>query len=206
MNLETILWFMAAIPSIILHEISHGYVALRCGDTTARDAGRLTLNPVSHIDPIGTILMPAILAFSHLPAIGYAKPVPVNMNRLRHPRNQSIYVSIAGPITNVLLSAVALGVCKILIVINNASTQNIFLFFEILGIVNLWFAFINLLPIPPLDGSVLIERLIPRKSLPAYFRLRAQMLPFALLILMGIMLLSAHTVILHIESIWLGLL
>ena len=92
------------IPSIILHEISHGVVALAFGDDTAKRAGRLTLNPVKHIDPVGTILVPAVLSLSGLGAYGWAKPVPVNTNRLRSPRNHTVLVSLVGPLTNFVLA------------------------------------------------------------------------------------------------------
>ena len=97
------------VPSIILHEISHGVVALAFGDDTAKRAGRLTLNPVKHIDPVGTLLVPAVLSLSGLGAYGWAKPVPVSTNRLRSPRNHTVIVSLVGPLTNFALAAV-LGV------------------------------------------------------------------------------------------------
>ena len=100
--------YIALLPSIILHEVSHGWVAYRCGDTTAKDAKRLTLNPFAHIDPFGTILLPGLLVALHFPPFGYAKPVPVNVSRLRKPRQQSLYVSLAGPLVNIILSGIGL--------------------------------------------------------------------------------------------------
>ncbi len=94
------------VPSIILHELSHGVVALALGDDTAKRAGRLTLNPVKHVDPVGTLLVPAILSLSGLGAYGWAKPVPVSTNRLRSPRNHTVVVSLVGPLTNFALAAV----------------------------------------------------------------------------------------------------
>ena len=88
------------IPSVILHEISHGWVALAFGDDTAKRAGRLTLNPIAHIDPFGTIILPALLILTTGRAFGYAKPVPVNVGKLRSPRNQGLLVSLAGPAVN----------------------------------------------------------------------------------------------------------
>ena len=184
MNSITIIIFLAAVPSIILHEISHGYVALKCGDPTAKNAGRLTLNPIPHIDPFGTILLPVVLALSHLPAFGYAKPVPINYNRLRHPRNQSVYVSLVGPLVNIVLSFLAWVVCEIYIHAKFDLNSNIFTFFIYFGLVNIMLAAFNLIPIPPLDGSAVIERLVPRKHLGRYLQFRAQALPFAFVILM----------------------
>src|SRR5450432_2837482 len=97
MDRETIVFFVALLASIILHEISHGIVALWFGDDTARRAGRLTLNPVPHIDPFGSIILPAMGALAGVPVIGWAKPVPVSMNRLRNPRRDMLVVSLAGP-------------------------------------------------------------------------------------------------------------
>jgi Zn-dependent protease len=178
------LYILAAIPSIVLHEVAHGWVANKFGDPTAKLAGRLTLNPVSHIDPFGTILLPVMLTLVHCPAVGYAKPVPVNVNRLRKPRNQSVYVALAGPATNIFLVGVAAIVCRILIDRGYTLSYNLLVFFLLLGIVNLFLAALNLLPIPPLDGSAVIERLVPRRHLARYFYLRGRMLPFAMVILL----------------------
>src|ERR1700677_2015059 len=106
------LWFLFLVPSVVLHEVSHGFVANYFGDPTAKEQHRLTLNPVRHIDPFGTVIMPAILLFSHLPAFGYAKPVPVNLNRLRNPRKQALWVSLAGSAVNIVLSGIGFAVCE----------------------------------------------------------------------------------------------
>src|ERR1039457_154988 len=103
--------YIALVPSVILHEVSHGWVANFFGDPTAKDAKRLSLNPMRHIDPFGTILMPALLIAFHFPPFGYARPVPVNTSRLRKPREQSLYVSLAGPLVNIILSAIGLLLC-----------------------------------------------------------------------------------------------
>ena len=92
-------YFISLIPSVVLHEVSHGYVAKLFGDRTAEEQHRLTLNPLRHIDPFGTVLLPALLVFLHFPAFGYAKPVPVNIGRLRKPRQQALWVALAGPAT-----------------------------------------------------------------------------------------------------------
>ena len=104
-----IIYFLVLVPSIILHELSHGVVALAFGDDTAKRAGRLTLNPIKHVDPVGTLLVPAVLSLSGLGAYGWAKPVPVSTNRLRSPRNHTVVVSLVGPLTNFVLAAI-LGV------------------------------------------------------------------------------------------------
>jgi Zn-dependent protease len=168
-------FFIAIIPSIVLHEVSHGFVANLFGDPTAKENHRLTLNPLRHVDPFGTILLPALLIFSGLPAFGYAKPVPVNFSRLRKPRQQSLYVAMAGPLVNIVLSAIAFGICELAIhVTQSVVMYNVGVY---LGIVNLTLAVFNLLPIPPLDGSAIIERFVPNHHLPRYYQLRARALP-----------------------------
>ena len=101
-----IIYFLVLVPSIILHELSHGVVALAFGDDTAKRAGRLTLNPLKHVDPVGTLLVPAVLSLSGVGAYGWAKPVPVSTNRLRSPRNHTVLVSLVGPLTNFVLAAI----------------------------------------------------------------------------------------------------
>ena len=177
-----IYFFIAIVPSVVLHEVSHGFVANYFGDPTAKEHHRLTLNPLRHIDPFGTIILPALLIFAHFPVFGYAKPVPVNFSRLRKPRQQSLYVSLVGPLVNILLAVIAYGVGKFALHINSVGLLNVGYYF---GLVNLMLAAFNLLPIPPLDGSAIIERLVPNKNLPAYYRFRQMALPlvFALVIL-----------------------
>ncbi|HUV57217.1 MAG TPA: site-2 protease family protein [Acidimicrobiales bacterium] len=177
--------FIAIVPSIVLHEVSHGYVAYLFGDPTAKEQHRLTLNPLRHVDPFGTVLLPALLLMSGLPAFGYAKPVPVNVSRLRNPRTQSLYVSLAGPLVNVVLSAVGFGICEFAMHVTQSQvTLNIGVS---LGLVNLMLAVFNMLPIPPLDGSALIERFIPNRHMPRYYQLRAKALP----IVMGLVILDS---------------
>jgi Zn-dependent protease len=185
-----IIYLAVALPSIILHEIAHGYVAYRCGDPTAKNSGRLTLNPLKHIDPFGTLILPIFLVIAGLPAIGYAKPVPVSINRLRDPRNQSVYVSLAGPLTNVVLVGVAWAYCRILVDFNYGLNSYIFLAGIYFGLVNIFLFVFNMIPIPPLDGSAVVERLVPRKHLRRYFQIRAQALPYALIIMFGIIYLG----------------
>lgn len=177
--------FIAIVPSIVLHEVSHGYVAYLFGDPTAKEQHRLTLNPLRHVDPFGTVLLPALLLMSGLPAFGYAKPVPVNVSRLRNPRSQSLYVSLAGPLVNVILSAVGFGICEFALHVNRS--QFTFNIGVSLGLVNMMLAVFNMLPIPPLDGSALIERFIPNRHMPRYYHLRAKALP----IVMGLVILDS---------------
>ncbi|MFZ1063560.1 MAG: site-2 protease family protein [Acidimicrobiales bacterium] len=173
-------FFLAIVPSVILHEVSHGWVANFFGDSTAKDNGRLTLNPLAHIDPFGTVLLPLMMVLAGLPAFGYAKPVPVNVSRLRNPRTQSLYVSLAGPLVNILLSGVGLVIC----LVAEHVTQSLTMFEvgEYIGLANLVLAAFNLIPIPPLDGSAIIERFVPRKQLPRYYQMRARALPVVMVL------------------------
>jgi Zn-dependent protease len=200
----TIIYFCVLIPSIILHEISHGVVANALGDDTAKRAGRLTLNPLAHIDPMGSVIVPALLVLSSNVAFGWAKPVPVNVGRLRHPRNGSVVVSLAGPITNgILFVACALAFRYLL---SNGlflpPTGNTFpLGYQFLlagGLANITVGVFNLIPLPPLDGSALVERLVPDRHLHAYYRIR----PYGMVIvfLFAIFVLQSSSVGAHLFS------
>ena len=157
------------VPSIILHEVAHGWAALRFGDDTAKRAGRLTLNPLPHIDPFGTVLLPAILAFTTGAAFGYAKPVPVVPARMRRPRDHGLLTSLAGPATNVVLAVLAALLLRQFTAATSEWAVQLVLRF---GIINAILAAFNMLPIPPLDGSALVERVLPRRYLPGWHRIR----------------------------------
>lgn len=207
------LWFIILIPSVVLHEVAHGYVAYLFGDPTAKERHRLTLNPIAHVDLFGTILMPGLLLLLHFPAFGYAKPVPVNISRLRRPRQQALWVSLAGPAVNVVLSAVGYVICRVTlhqVVFTSTGiyVPGIFTFGETLGLVNLVLAVFNLIPIPPLDGSAIIERFLPRRSLAKYYQLRARALPlfFIALILLTWTTNIAGAWLADVENWWLRLL
>lgn len=173
----TIFYFVALVISVILHEISHGVVALWFGDDTAKRAGRLTLNPVPHIDPFGSILLPAMGAIAGVPFIAFAKPVPVNPNRLRNPRRDWLFVSLAGPATNLLLMFFAAAITRALF--HGGYSLTVVDFAFAFAFVNLLLGLFNLMPIPPLDGSAILERMLPRDWLPAWHRFR----PYGMLVL-----------------------
>jgi Zn-dependent protease len=194
-------FFLAIVPSVILHEVSHGWVANFFGDSTAKDNGRLTLNPLAHIDPFGTVLLPLMMVLAGLPAFGYAKPVPVNVSRLRNPRTQSLYVSLAGPLVNIILSGVGLGLC--LLAVHVTQSQFTFNVGEYLGLANLVLAAFNLIPIPPLDGSAIIERFVPRKHLPRYYQMRARALPVVMvLVVLDFLVFHVGTNALNDLEVW----
>ncbi len=156
MQIDLIFGIVVLIFSVILHEVAHGYMAEWLGDPTARLAGRLTLNPISHIDPVGSILLPGLLLITHAPIlIGYAKPVPYNPYNLRGKYGEGL-VAFAGPATNILI-AILFGLC-----IRFASAQlgpDLITAFGIIVYVNMLLALFNLIPLPPLDGSKVLGAL-----------------------------------------------
>lgn len=172
MGLELILGLIILIYSAIIHEIAHGFVADRLGDPTARIMGRLTLNPVPHIDPIMSVLMPLMLIFSGSPVIfGAAKPVPVDPFNLREGRKDMALVSLAGPLSNVLIAIIAAAIFKILDAVPILFPTEIGLFLFLVVQYNLLLAIFNLIPIPPLDGSKVFAMILPEKEAAAYLSL-----------------------------------
>ena len=184
---QTIVWFVCLVGAVVLHEVSHGVVALVFGDDTARRAGRLTLNPLPHLDPLGSLMLPAFGAITGLPVIGWAKPVPVDPNRLRRPRAHMLWVSLAGPFTNFALCAAAATAARLAYPTPRVSAGVLAFAEQPLGFrvlfsfafVNLALGLFNLLPIPPLDGSSLVERVLPARWLPTWWRFR----PYGILVL-----------------------
>ncbi len=187
-----IIYFLVLIPSIILHEISHGVVALAFGDATARRAGRITLNPIRHVDPVGTLLVPAILSLSGVGAYGWAKPVPVNPGNLRSPRNHVVLVALVGPLTNFVLAAI-MGV--LFVATTPAPIRQIVavgyypptLLGQILflgGIANIVLGLFNCIPCPPLDGAAVLERLLPARLLPGYYNLQPLLMFLPLILIL----------------------
>lgn len=154
--------------SIVLHEFAHGFVAYRMGDDTAYLSDRLTLNPIKHVDLMGTIVVPALCCLMGWPMFGWAKPVPVNPMRLPSPRRDMGKVAAAGPITNLLLAVVFAGILKLVIVFQSSFSAGILqasvdmLYYGIL--INVFLAIFNLIPIPPLDGGRIVTALLPVKK------------------------------------------
>jgi Zn-dependent protease len=191
--MEIILGIIVLVFSAILHEVAHGYVADRLGDPTARLMGRLTLNPIKHIDPFFSIILPLLLIVSGSPVIfGGAKPVPVDPFNLREGRKDVALVSLAGPVTNILLAVVAAMVLRLLPFLAGANQELLFssgfVFFRLLlnTIINynILLAIFNLLPIPPLDGSKVFALILPEREAAAYLSL-GQFGIFILLLLLS---------------------
>lgn len=170
------IWAIPVLLAITLHEAAHAYIAARCGDTTAKMLGRVSLNPIKHIDPIGTILIPLVIGiitnFNFV--IGYAKPVPINWNQLRNPRRDMIFVTLAGPFSNLFMAFLWAFCYKIALSLNpmlSMSAQFLWATARAGIIINLVLAFLNLIPIPPLDGSRVVSSLLPARQAIAYNRL-----------------------------------
>ena len=163
--------FGIVLISLTIHEAAHAWTANRLGDSTARLLGRLSLNPIVHIDPIGTVLLPILAAISGLPLIGWAKPVPVNVRNLRNPRRDFMLVAAAGPISN-LLQAAAWAVILRGVVAAGVEQSFVVMLLREAVIVNLMLAFFNLIPVPPLDGGNVLLGLLPPRVAAQVAQLR----------------------------------
>jgi Zn-dependent protease len=186
--LQIAMWLVPLVIAIVFHEIAHGLVARWLGDNTAADLGRLTLNPIKHVDPFGTVILPLLLALSHAPMFGWAKPVPVNYRRLRNPRRVMVLVALAGPGMNLLLALV--GTIVLAATLSLSSDPNGLTTTLIAGnalnfvLINIFLGVFNLLPIPPFDGGHVVEGLLPRSLAKPFRRIgRYSLLVFMILIL-----------------------
>ncbi|MCL1796793.1 MAG: site-2 protease family protein [Eggerthellaceae bacterium] len=181
------------IPAIVFHEVMHGFAAHKLGDPTAKDAGRLSLNPIKHVDPFGTVILPLMLMLAHGPVFGYAKPVPYNPRYFKDPRKGDLIVGLAGPAANLVLALLGAGVAWALMpLVQSTGLNNAFslyaygLFLPMFVLINLYLMFFNLLPIPPLDGSSIFAFILPKKYLPGYYRIQQYALPIFLLVVIGL--------------------
>jgi Zn-dependent protease len=177
------IWALPVLAAVILHEIAHGVVANWLGDPTAKERGRLTLNPLPHIDPMGTIALPLLLIVAHAPFLfGYARPVPVNFGRLRHPKRDMIFVAAAGPVTNLILAIASAALFKSILHLqlpaDGAWTHMLVAVLTPLAlmaqrsvVVNVVLAVFNLMPILPLDGGRVLTGLLPLRQAIAFSRL-----------------------------------
>jgi len=189
---EVSIWAVPTVFSIVLHELMHGVVARQLGDDTAQRAGRLTLNPISHIDAFGTILLPAMLLLFHLPVFGYAKPVPVDFRRLRSPRSGMVMVAIAGPLTNLALAILSsVGAHALLAHLGPGSPRMIVVpliyMLQASVIVNIALGVFNLVPLLPLDGGRVLVGMLPLYLARPFARMeRYGMLLLLLLLYSGV--------------------
>jgi Zn-dependent protease len=179
-------WILPLVIAITFHEAAHGFVAHHFGDNTAWERGRVTFNPLKHIDPFGTLLLPAVLLLSHSPFLfGYAKPVPVNFRALRHPRIDMVWVALAGPATNIALALIAALAFHLLPYAPDNSAQWIADNLKNALVINVVLAVFNMLPIPPLDGGRVAVGLLPNFLAAPLSRLE----PYGMLILIGFLIL-----------------
>ena len=179
-------WVLPLVIAITFHEAAHGFVAHRLGDNTAWQLGRVSFNPLRHIDPFGTLILPAVLLLSHAPFLfGYAKPVPVNFRNPNHPRMDMVWVAIAGPVTNILLALGAAFAFHALGLVPDNAARWVADNLKNALIINVILAVFNMLPIPPLDGGRVAVGLLPNALAIPLSRLE----PYGMLILIGILLL-----------------
>ena len=180
------------VLAIVFHEVAHGWAALALGDPTAKERRRLSLNPVRHVDPIGTIVLPGMLKLIGAPVFGWAKPVPVDKERLRNPRFGMMAVAAAGPGTNFVLAALAAIALGLLVrgtgieATPGTVTQFIAANLNNFIMINIFLAMFNLLPVPPFDGSHIVEGLLPRRAALVFERLRPLGFPLLLILLLVI--------------------
>ncbi|MDR1713165.1 MAG: site-2 protease family protein [Coriobacteriales bacterium] len=177
------------IPAIVVHEVAHGLMAYKLGDPTAKSQGRLSFNPIKHIDPFGTVILPLMMAISGLGAFGYAKPVPYNPRYFKNIKVGEVLTGLAGPASNLVMALVATGVGGGLIYFYNSAPDIMyyvmyFLYYFI--IINLCLMFFNLLPIPPLDGSSIIFPFIPKKYHQQWYQVQRYAMPILIILIIVI--------------------
>ena len=179
-------WLIPLVIAIVFHEVSHGWVANMLGDPTAKRRGRLTLNPIKHVDPFGTVLLPMVLAVSGAPVFGWAKPVPVVSQRLRNPRYHMVLVALAGPGMNLLLALVAALIFALVVAAGPQGLVAVFVIQNLIHfiVINVFLAIFNLIPIPPFDGGHVVEGLLPRRLAVHYARLGGFGFPLLIILLL----------------------
>jgi len=174
------------IPAIVLHELGHGFVANRLGDPTAKRMGRLTLNPIKHVDPFGTVILPIVLAIFGGPVFGYAKPVPYNPSYFKNLKVGEVLTGLAGPAMNLVLALLTSLVGFILFQTTNMPydvANWVFTILYLFAYINLILMFFNLIPLPPLDGSSIIVPFLPRTALPTWYKIQRYAMPILFVVI-----------------------
>ena len=179
-------WLLPLIIAIVFHEVAHGWIANALGDPTAKRRGRLSFNPVKHVDPLGTVMVPMILAVSGAPVFGWAKPVPVVSQRLRNPKYHMVLVALAGPGMNLLLAAFAAMLFAVVVAMEPAGLVGVFVVQNLVNfmVINVFLAIFNLIPMPPFDGGHVVEGLLPCRLAVHYARLRPYGFPLLIILLL----------------------
>lgn len=185
------IWALPLIFAITLHEVAHGFVASLFGDQTAKLSGRLTINPIKHIDPIGTIAVPLIMLLFTNFVFGWAKPVPVDARNLRDPRRDMALVALAGPLSNLLMAIFWGGVAKLGVMVELGGNAWLGVPLDYMGragiMINVVLGVLNLIPLPPLDGGKVLEAFLPRRAAYSF----SQIEPYGFLILVLLMISGA---------------
>ena len=180
------IWVLPVLTAITLHEAAHGWVAWKLGDDTAKRFGRVSFNPVRHVDPFGTLVLPGILLAMQAPFLfGYAKPVPVNFARLRRPRRDMIWVAAAGPGSNIAMAYLAAVLMYVTVLVPDVAGPWLFQNLKNALVLNVVLAVFNMLPLPPLDGSRVVLGLLPSRLAVRYAGLER----FGMVIIIGLLLL-----------------
>jgi Zn-dependent protease len=196
------LWILPILVAVVFHEVAHGYVANWLGDPTAALRGRLTLNPLAHVDPIGTVIVPLFLLISGTGFLfGWAKPVPVNYHNLRSPRRDMVLVAAAGPLTNLMIALAAAIALRALLsaqvgdggTITRSVVQPLALMAQYGVLMNVFLGVFNLLPIPPLDGGRVMTGLLPVALARRFQRIE----PFGFLVLIALLMTNSLGLFLH---------
>ncbi len=193
MNPQLFLMVIPFLLAVVIHEVSHGYVAYKLGDNTAKFMGRLTLNPIAHIDIVGTIILPLFLLIAHSPILfGWAKPVPVNFFNLRNPKRDSAYVALAGPLSNILMAIGFSILYHIFLFLPIPYMQQPLILTCVYGVqLNLIFAFFNLIPILPLDGGRILAAIMPNHLSYKFSKIE----PYGMYIVIALIFLGAFNLI-----------
>ena len=186
-SIWTLISILCFIPAIVLHEYAHGFAANKLGDPTARNAGRLTLNPIKHIDPFGTVILPLMLALTGMPVFGYAKPVPYNPRYFKNIRRGELITGLAGPLANLVMAlfgALVGFIVTLFVTAGNAQVLSwVYSIAFYFSLINLYLMFFNLIPIPPLDGSSIIAIFLSDKAMQRYYSIQAYSLPILMVLL-----------------------
>ena len=184
-----IIMIICFVPAIVVHEVAHGFVAWKLGDPTAKSQGRLSLNPLKHVDPFGTVLLPILLAMAGGPVFGYAKPVPYNPSYFKNIRKGELLTGLAGPFSNLVMGIVGALIVNALVLphfLPNEVSYWVFLAGYYFVLINFCLMFFNLLPIPPLDGSSIIALFLSNKALRQYYSIQRYALPVLLILLIAV--------------------